>query len=83
MSEPIYAVAIIGGPAGSTTATLLAPAGRHVVVCEREKFPLSHIGESLLPVSMKTFTWLCVREKFLVASFMEKFGGELGSQASR
>jgi len=53
------------------------------VVCEREKFPLSHIGESLLPVSMKIFTWLCVREKFLVAGFMEKFGGELGSQASR
>jgi flavin-dependent dehydrogenase len=46
-------VAIIGGPAGSTAATLLARAGRHVVVCEREKFPLSHIGESLLHLALR------------------------------
>ena len=53
MREPIYDVAIIGGPAGSTAATLLARAGRHVVVCEREKFPLSHIGESLLHLALR------------------------------
>jgi flavin-dependent dehydrogenase len=73
----IYDVAIIGGgPAGSTAATLLAKAGRRVVVFEREKFPRFHIGESLLPFSVGTFDRLGVREK-LDQTFMPKFGGEI------
>src|SRR2546429_63159 len=72
-----YDVAIIGGgPAGSTAATLLAKAGRRVVVFEREKFPRFHIGESLLPFSVGTFDRLGVREK-LDQTFMPKFGGEI------
>ena len=71
-------VAIIGGgPAGSTAAALLARAGRRVIVFEREKFPRFHIGESLLPFSMKAFTRLGLHEKFLRAGFMKKFGGEI------
>jgi flavin-dependent dehydrogenase len=73
----IYDVAIIGGgPAGSTAATLLAQAGRRVLVFEREKFPRFHIGESLLPFSVGTFDRLGVREK-LDRTFMPKFGGEI------
>ena len=73
----IYDVAIVGGgPAGSTAATLLAKAGRRVVVIEREKFPRFHIGESLLPFSMQTFDRLGVREK-LDRTFLPKFGGEI------
>src|SRR5205823_7397813 len=72
-----YDVAIIGGgPAGSTAATLLSKAGRRVIVLEREKFPRFHIGESLLPFSMQTFTRLGLQEK-LRAHFVEKFGGEI------
>jgi len=73
----MYDVAIIGGgPAGSTAATLLARAGRRVIVFERERFPRFHIGESLLPFSVQTFDRLGVREK-LDRAFLPKFGGEI------
>ena len=75
----LYDVAIIGGgPAGSTAATLLAKAGRRVIVFERDKFPRFHVGESLLPFSMQTFDRLGVREK-LDAAFMPKYGGEIAA----
>src|ERR1700751_3888331 len=74
----MYDVAIIGGgPAGSTAGALLARAGRHVIVFEREKFPRFHIGESLLPFSMKAFTRLGLHEKFVNAGFIKKYGGEI------
>lgn len=77
MGAELYDVAIIGGgPAGSTAATLLACAGRRVVLLEREKFPRFHIGESLLPFSTKTFDRLGVREQ-LDRMFMPKFGGHI------
>src|SRR5438445_13218195 len=78
MQIDTYDVAIIGGgPAGSTAATLLARAGRRVIVVEREKFPRFHIGESLLHFSMKAFSRLGLHEKFLRAGFIKKCGGEI------
>src|ERR1700730_6083647 len=77
MESKLYDVAIIGGgPAGSTAPTLLAKSGRRVIVCEREKFPRFHIGESLLPFSMQAFDRLGVREK-LDRKFLPKYGGEI------
>ena len=74
-----YDVAIIGGgPAGSTAATLLARNGRKVIVLEREKFPRFHIGESLLPYSLKAFERLGVQDK-LKPICMDKIGGEVSS----
>jgi len=78
MKTDMYDVAIIGGgPAGSTAGALLARARRRVILFEREKFPRFHIGESLLPFSMKAFTRLGLHEKFSSAGFMKKFGGEI------
>ena len=45
-----YEVIVIGGgPAGSTVSTLIAAAGYSTGLCERERFPRFHIGESLIP----------------------------------
>ena len=52
-----------GGPAGSTIAALLAQRGRHVVVCDKDRHPRFHIGESLLPQNMKLFEQLGVSEE--------------------
>ena len=83
MKSGMYDVAIVGGgPAGSTAAALLARAGRQVIVFERERFPRFHIGESLLPFSMKAFTRLGLHEKFRRAGFIKKFGGEFFSACS-
>jgi flavin-dependent dehydrogenase len=49
-----------GGPAGSTAATFLAKAGRHVVMLEKEAHPRFHIGESLLPRNLDIFERLGV-----------------------
>src|SRR5678815_5415083 len=42
-------IVVGGGPAGSTTSTLLAQHGHRVQLFERERFPRFHIGESLIP----------------------------------
>ena len=68
------AVVIGGGPGGSTVATVLARAGRSVVVVEREKFPRFHVGESLLPFSLPILDRLGVHEKVRAAGYMKKYG---------
>lgn len=69
-------VVIIGaGPAGSTAATILAEQGLDVVVIEREHFPRFHIGESLLPASVRIFERLGVHEQIRKA-FIHKPGGK-------
>ena len=50
MTHPI--VVIGGGPAGSTVASLLAQRGFEVRLFEKETFPRTHIGESLLPATL-------------------------------
>ena len=70
------AVVIGGGPAGSAAATVLARAGRRVLLLEKEHFPRFHIGESLLPYNRKLFEELGVLSKLEAAGFPKKFGAQ-------
>lgn len=48
-------VVVGGGPAGCTTATLLAQRGWSVTLFEKARHPRFHIGESLLPMNLPIF----------------------------
>jgi len=75
-----FDVAIIGGgPAGSSAGTLLAMAGRRVVIFEKEKFPRFRVGESTLPATLNTIDRMGAGEKIKNGGFLVKFGGEIVS----
>ena len=65
-------VVVGGGPAGTTTATLLADAGHRVVLLEREHFPRFKIGESLIPGSYEVLQRLGMLDKLAESSFPKK-----------
>lgn len=68
-------VAVIGGgPAGSSTATLLAREGVDVILLEKEKFPRYHIGESLLLSARQMFELLGIEDKIARHGFVKKYG---------
>src|SRR5688500_15361512 len=68
-----YDVAVIGGgPAGSTTSTILAQGGLTVGLFEREKFPRFHIGESLIPETYWVLKRLNMLEKMKQSHFVVK-----------
>ena len=69
-------IVIGGGPAGSTTATLLAKKGFSVLLLEREKFPRFQIGESLLPFNNDVFQRLGILEQLEKGDFVPKYGAE-------
>ncbi len=64
-----------GGPAGAMTATLMAREGFDVVLCERERFPRYHIGESLLTSAMPILEFAGVRDRIERHGFVKKYGG--------
>jgi FADH2-dependent halogenase len=63
-----------GGPAGSTAASVLARAGRRVILLERDRFPRFHIGESLLASVNDVFDAIGVADRIRAAGFPQKWG---------
>ena len=77
MPEHFDVIVIGGGPAGATTAGLLAAQGHTVLVVDRERFPRYHIGESLIPVGMGPLAELGLLERMEARGFERKYGGSL------
>ncbi len=70
--EHYECVVVGGGPAGATTATILAQHGRKPLLLERSAFPRQHIGESLMPQTYWTFKRLGMLEKMQASDFPRK-----------
>jgi len=65
-------IVIGGGPAGTTTATLIAQQGYQVKLFERERFPRYHIGESLIPETYWVLKRLNMLDKMKGSHFVQK-----------
>ena len=77
ISDDFDVIVIGGGPAGATTAALLAQRGRRVLVLDRERFPRYHVGESLIPGFMLPMEELGLTERMEARGFERKYGGTL------
>jgi len=79
-------VAIIGGgPAGSTTGSLLKKYNPNlkVLILEKEKFPREHVGESQLPLISAILNEMGVWDKVEAAGFPIKLGATYRWGASK
>ncbi|MCZ6633853.1 MAG: NAD(P)/FAD-dependent oxidoreductase [bacterium] len=82
--KELYDVIVIGGgPAGSTTAALVAEYGHRVLVLEREKFPRFQIGESLMPGTYWSFKRLGVLDKLKKSAFTRKYSVQFFSGSGK
>src|SRR5688572_21031802 len=68
-------VVIGGGPAGSSTAALLAKDGVDVVLLEKVKHPRNTVGESLIPHFWKFADKIGFSKKVESNGFLKKAGG--------
>jgi flavin-dependent dehydrogenase len=82
-SAPPEVIVIGGGPAGSTTATLLGQHGHRVLLLERERFPRFHIGESLIPETYWVLQRLGMLEPLRRSSFVQKHSVQFVSASGR
>ncbi len=79
-----YDVIVIGGgPAGATTATLVAAAGHRVLLAEREAEPVFKIGESLMPATYWTLERLGLLEKLQDSHFPKKYSVQFYTKMGR
>ena len=82
-SQSPQVVFIGGGPAGATTATLLAKQGYGVELYERERFPRYHIGESLIPETYWVLQRLGMLDKMKASHFVPKHSVQFVNAAGR
>jgi len=79
-----YDVIIIGGgPAGATTAALVAEQGHNVLVLERDHFPRFRIGESLMPGTYWTLKRLGVLQQMKNSAFPKKYSVQFYNRSGK
>lgn len=79
-----YDVVVIGGgPAGTTTATLIAQQGYRVTLYERDHFPRFHIGESLIPQTYWVLNRLKMLDKLKGSHFIRKYSVQFVTDKGR
>src|SRR5262245_24461326 len=84
MPSSDYDVVVIGGgPAGSTTSTLIAQQGLRVGLFERERFPRFHIGESLIPETYWVLKRLNMLPKMHRSHFVKKYSVQFVNASGR
>lgn len=76
-------IVIGGGPAGSTTAALVAQAGYSTLLVEREKVPRFHVGESLMPEAYWVFQRLGLLERMKESKFIRKLSVQFVNHTGR
>ncbi len=81
--EEYDVVVIGGGPAGTTTATLIAQQGYRVVLYERDRFPRFHIGESLIPQTYWVLNRLKMLDKLKGSHFVRKYSVQFVNDKGR
>src|SRR5277367_4290835 len=77
------AVIIGAGPAGSSSAAILAEYGHRVLILEREKFPRYHIGESLLPFTYQPLQRLGLIDRMKKSAFVKKYSVQFVSPSGK
>ena len=79
-----YDVVVIGGgPAGSSTAALVAEQGRSVLLLERSAVPRFHVGESLIPETYWPLERLGLLDKMRTSAFPKKFSVQFVSDGHK
>jgi flavin-dependent dehydrogenase len=73
MTSSHEVIIIGGGPAGASTAAILAEHGHRVLILEREKFPRYHVGESLIPFTFGPLERLGMIPKMRGSHFVKKY----------
>ena len=72
--EQNYDVIVIGGgPAGASTAALVAEHGHSVLLLERASLPRFHVGESLIPETYWPLRRLGLIDRLKASAFPRKF----------
>ena len=76
-------IVVGGGPAGATTASILAQHGVPVLLLDRAKMPRFHIGESLITETYWTFERLGMLDKLKASDFPRKHSVQFISETGK